>query len=47
MRSFVFFFALLFAVEGCGAMPFLAYDAAHGVLHASMFSGGVARRVVP
>jgi len=30
-----------------GGIPFLAYDEAHGVLYASMFSGGVARMVVP
>ncbi len=30
-----------------GGIPFLAYDDAHGVLYASMFSGGVARMVVP
>jgi len=29
-----------------GGIPFLAYDDAHGILYASMFSGGVARRVV-
>ena len=29
-----------------GGIPFLAYDDAHGVLYASMFSGGVARMVV-
>jgi hypothetical protein len=28
-------------------IPFLAYDDAHGILYASMFSGGVARMVVP
>ena len=26
-----------------GGIPFLAYDDAHGILYASMFSGGVAR----
>jgi len=26
-----------------GGIPFLAYDDAHGLLYASMFSGGVAR----
>jgi hypothetical protein len=30
-----------------GGVPFLAFDDAHGVLYASMFSGGVARMVVP
>jgi photosystem II stability/assembly factor-like uncharacterized protein len=30
-----------------GGIPFLAYDDAHGLLYASMFSGGVARMVVP
>ena len=30
-----------------GGIPFLAYDDAHQVLYASMFSGGVARMVVP
>jgi photosystem II stability/assembly factor-like uncharacterized protein len=30
-----------------GGIPFLAYDDAHGILYASMFSGGVARLVVP
>lgn len=30
-----------------GGIPFLAYDDAHHVLYASMFSGGVARMVVP
>ncbi|HUR21903.1 MAG TPA: hypothetical protein VMZ90_13900, partial [Vicinamibacterales bacterium] len=30
-----------------GGIPFLAYDEAHGILYASMFSGGVARMVVP
>jgi hypothetical protein len=30
-----------------GGIPFLAYDDAHGILYASMFSGGVARIVVP
>jgi photosystem II stability/assembly factor-like uncharacterized protein len=30
-----------------GGIPFLAYDDAHGILYASMFSGGVARMVVP
>lgn len=29
-----------------GGIPFLAYDDAHGILYASMFSGGVARRVM-
>jgi hypothetical protein len=29
-----------------GGIPFLAYDDAHHILYASMFSGGVARRVV-
>jgi len=29
-----------------GGIPFLAFDDAHGVLYASMFSGGVARLVV-
>jgi hypothetical protein len=29
-----------------GGIPFLAYDDAHRILYASMFSGGVARRVV-
>jgi hypothetical protein len=29
-----------------GGIPFLAYDDAHGVLYASLFSGGVARMVV-
>jgi hypothetical protein len=30
-----------------GGIPFLAYDEQHGILYASMFSGGVARLVVP
>ncbi len=30
-----------------GGIPFLAYDDAHGILYASMFSGGLARMVVP
>lgn len=30
-----------------GGIPFLAYDDARGILYASMFSGGVARRLVP
>jgi photosystem II stability/assembly factor-like uncharacterized protein len=30
-----------------GGIPFLAYDDGHGILYASMFSGGVARMVVP
>jgi len=30
-----------------GGIPFLAYDEAHHILYASMFSGGVARMVVP
>jgi hypothetical protein len=30
-----------------GGIPFLAYDDAHGILYASMFSAGVARMVVP
>jgi len=30
-----------------GGIPFLAYDDAHGILYASMFSGGVARMVTP
>lgn len=30
-----------------GGIPFLAFDDAHHVLYASMFSGGVARMVVP
>lgn len=30
-----------------GGIPFLAYDDAKGILYASMFSGGVARMVVP
>jgi hypothetical protein len=30
-----------------GGIPFLAYDDAHHILYASMFSGGVARMVVP
>jgi photosystem II stability/assembly factor-like uncharacterized protein len=30
-----------------GGIPFLAYDDAHRVLYASLFSGGVARMVVP
>ena len=30
-----------------GGIPFLAYDDAHRILYASMFSGGVARMVVP
>lgn len=30
-----------------GGIPFLAFDDAHGILYASMFSGGVARMVVP
>jgi photosystem II stability/assembly factor-like uncharacterized protein len=30
-----------------GGIPFLAYDDSHGILYASMFSGGVARMVVP
>lgn len=30
-----------------GGIPFLAYDDAHHILFASMFSGGVARMVVP
>jgi len=30
-----------------GGIPFLAYDDAHHILYASMFSGGVARIVVP
>lgn len=29
-----------------GGIPFLAYDDAHSILYASMFSGGVARRVI-
>jgi hypothetical protein len=29
-----------------GGIPFLAYDDAHGILYASMFSGGVARFIV-
>jgi hypothetical protein len=29
-----------------GGIPFLAYDDAHGILYASMFSGGVARMVL-
>ena len=29
-----------------GGIPFLAYDDAHGILYASMFSGGVARMIV-
>ena len=29
-----------------GGIPFLAFDDAHGILYASMFSGGVARMVV-
>jgi hypothetical protein len=29
-----------------GGIPFLAYDDAHGILYASMFSGGVARIIV-
>jgi hypothetical protein len=29
-----------------GGIPFLAYDDVHGILYASMFSGGVARMVV-
>jgi hypothetical protein len=29
-----------------GGIPFLAYDEAHGILYASLFSGGVARMVV-
>ena len=30
-----------------GGVPFMAYDDAHGILYASMFSGGVARMVMP
>jgi hypothetical protein len=30
-----------------GGIPFLAYDDAHRIVYASMFSGGVARMVVP
>ena len=30
-----------------GGIPFLAYDDAHHILYASMFSGGVARMVLP
>ena len=30
-----------------GGIPFLAYDDQHGILYASMFSGGVARMVIP
>jgi hypothetical protein len=30
-----------------GGIPFLAYDDARGILYASLFSGGVARMVVP
>jgi len=30
-----------------GGIPFLSYDDAHHILYASMFSGGVARMVVP
>ena len=30
-----------------GGIPFLAYDDAHGILYAAMFSGGIARMVVP
>ena len=30
-----------------GGIPFLAFDDDHGILYASMFSGGVARMVVP
>jgi photosystem II stability/assembly factor-like uncharacterized protein len=30
-----------------GGIPFLAYDDAHGIVYASMFSGGVARMVAP
>jgi photosystem II stability/assembly factor-like uncharacterized protein len=30
-----------------GGIPFLAFDDAHGILYASMFSGGVARMVAP
>ena len=30
-----------------GGIPFLAYDDSHGIIYASMFSGGVARMVVP
>ena len=30
-----------------GGIPFLAYDDAHHILYASMFSGGVARMVIP
>ena len=30
-----------------GGIPFLAYDDSHGILYASMFSGVVARMVVP
>jgi hypothetical protein len=29
-----------------GGIPFLAYDDTHHILYASMFSGGVARRVM-
>jgi len=29
-----------------GGIPFIAYDDAHGILYASMFSGGVARMVI-
>jgi hypothetical protein len=29
-----------------GGIPFLAYDDAHGILYASMFSGGVARMIL-
>jgi len=34
------------AMGNDGGIPFLAYDDAHHVLYASMFSGGVARMVV-
>jgi hypothetical protein len=30
-----------------GGIPFLAYDDAHRILYASLFSGGVARQVLP
>jgi len=35
------------AMGSDGGIPFLAYDDAHHILYASMFSGGVARMVVP
>ncbi|MDF3068182.1 MAG: hypothetical protein K0R38_3783, partial [Polyangiaceae bacterium] len=36
-----------FAEGTDGGIPFLAFDDKHRILYASMFSGGVARMVVP